>query len=115
MKRSLRNKDSFKFSHLEIYPAETNFINLAKVFIIKSDQRKHYPDVFDSFKSKPHIIGKIPSIVLQLNLFLDSEGILRVGNKSQKGNNQSLCYSSLRLTGQPLGMDEVVQLSGWSS
>ena len=95
LKRSLRNKDSFKFGHLEIYPAETNFINLAKIFIIKSDQRKHYPDVFDYFKSKPHIIGKIPNIVLHLNLFLDSEGILRVRNKSQKGNNQSLCYSPI--------------------
>ena len=56
------------------------------VAIIVADQVKFFRDIVDHFNSAKTGVRKIPPIVTQLNVFRDSEGILRVKSKSRFGN-----------------------------
>ena len=54
--------------------------------LIRSDQIKHSPDVFDYFAQSERIQSEIPPIVAQCNVFLDEHGLLRVRSKFKKWN-----------------------------
>ena len=81
IKTRLREKDSEKYSHFVEYTND----NLSTVnMLIRTDQSEQFPDILDFF-SKSNIPGKnIPNLVQQLNIFIDSQGILRVGSKIAK-------------------------------
>lgn len=49
--------------------------------IIKSDQHVHFSDIFKFFSTNHASRGNIPNLISQLNLFIDRDGILRVGCK----------------------------------
>ena len=70
--------------------------------VIKLDQRKYFPEVFDYFlQSKVHVT--IPPIVSQLNVYLDGQGLLRVKCKFKKWlSNQSQSFPILLHTNSDL-------------
>ena len=61
-----------------------NYFTKAKVEIIKNDQALHFEDCINYFSSKNVKISSMPNLVKQLNVFLDQEGILRVGSKFRR-------------------------------
>lgn len=70
LKRILENSES----------NELNLVNEAKIHILKCDQRAHFPECVDYFVNSS---GKrsVPLIISQLNVFSDSNGLLRVRGK----------------------------------
>ena len=49
--------------------------------LITEDQAKYFPGVTDYFSKREVAVKDVPSIVLQLNLFIDSDHIIRVKSK----------------------------------
>ena len=79
-KFGLKNPNS-KLSK-EKFPEGFNFYSHAINYIIKTEQNIHFPNIFKYFKIGGRI-KDIPPIVLQLNLFVDKTGILRVKSKCE--------------------------------
>lgn len=62
--------------------AETNILREhAFERIVISDQGKYFPDIIDYFSKRRVAIKNIPPLVLQLNLFVDSNSVIRVKSK----------------------------------
>ena len=59
--------------------------NLAVNALIRNEQYKYHRDIFEFFKARNLPIKAIPYLVLQMNLFLDSEGLIRVKSKMKTG------------------------------
>ncbi|XP_068226482.1 uncharacterized protein [Palaemon carinicauda] len=70
--------------HFEVEDEGFNFYDEACRQIIIRDQHVHFPDVFDYFHSKQKQLKNLPNIVAQLNLFLDSDGMVRVKSKCRR-------------------------------
>ncbi|XP_068250638.1 uncharacterized protein [Palaemon carinicauda] len=70
--------------HFEVEDEGFNFYDEACRPIIIRDQHVHFPDVFDYFHSKQKQLKNLPNIVAQLNLFLDSDGMVRVKRKCRR-------------------------------
>ena len=69
--------------------SDTSYYAQAYHYILKSEQSEHYPQVLKFLNSNVKRINEMPNIVKQLNLYLDKDGLIRVGSKSKglKGNN----------------------------
>lgn len=77
LKSQLKQKDPGKYSHFEIIP---NVHSHALNVILRLEQNKYFPEVFNYFQN-PTQRCNVPSLVLQFNLFLDSDGLIRVKSK----------------------------------
>lgn len=64
-----------------------SFYQQACSLIVRTDQNQYYPEVFEFFNKSPKAKKSIPSIVNQLNLFLDGEGLIRVRSKFDRWRN----------------------------
>ena len=82
LKQNLKNKDPIKFGHFNILDDKQIRTTVMRI-LIKYDQRKWYSDVLDYFESNEKSVAKkdIPSVITQLNLALDEEGVIRVKSK----------------------------------
>ena len=58
-----------------------NLFVKATNYLISSEQRKCFPDIFEYFHSGFSSIKDIPDLVSQYNLFVDENGLLRVKSK----------------------------------
>ena len=56
----------------------------AMKFVLKIEQEKAFKEVFTYFANPPKSRKNIPNLILQLNLFVDKCGLLRVGSKMMK-------------------------------
>ena len=91
LKRKLISSDPDKYSHLKL---SDNIQERSLNFIIENEQRIHFREVFDYFRSPDVPVKCIPNLVLQLNLYVDISGTLRVGSKMMK---QSIAYCPVLL------------------
>lgn len=66
-------------------PSKLNLIRLARVRILSIDQSIHFPECINFFNSKSKKLKDIPNIVNQLNVYMDSDGLLRVRSKFRVG------------------------------
>ena len=80
LKRKHRARDEFKYSHL----VEHDTYKASLTYMILTEQWKQFNDIFSYFENTNVPVKNIPNLVLQLNLFLDSKGLLRVGSKMMK-------------------------------
>ena len=84
--------------------------------VIETDQREHFPEVFDYFSNPNLGSASIPPLVAQLNVYLDSHGLLRVKCKfkkwyvSQNENFPILLATSSHLT-KIIVLDTHIQLA----
>ena len=76
---------------------EPNYIKLASDTVIRIDQAVHFPEVVEFFNSK-NSTKKLPNLVLQMNLFLDSESVIRVKSKFRDGNHPILLATKSHLS-----------------
>ena len=79
LKTRLKNRDPHKFKHLLIL--DSNFFIQANKDIIQRGQKIHFPDIFRYFESRRKRRKELPNLVMQLNLYLDQDGLLRVQSK----------------------------------
>ena len=71
---------------------------LAMNYIVRSEQHRSFPDIIAALRSASNK-GKIPNLVLQLNLYLDEYSIIRVKGKFKDKNfHPMLLYSNSHLT-----------------
>lgn len=81
-------KSKVKIRFPEMFPdvvmseSKINFIKLAKIKIFTTDQSLHFGECIDYFKSGSKKLKDIPNLVNQLNVYIDTEGLLRVRSKS---------------------------------
>jgi hypothetical protein len=62
------------------YPSDSNFYNIACNLVISTEQRLNFPDLITYFEqSKPS--SSIPELAGRINLYLDSNAVIRVKNK----------------------------------
>ena len=64
-----------------IVSGDSNLNRTALSKLIETEQKICYPEIFEYFESGKEYIKNLPSLITQLNLFLDSNGILRVKAK----------------------------------
>ena len=62
--------------------------------LIRTEQHKFFPDLFEFFDARKVPIGKIPNLVLQLNLFIDNDSIIRVKGKFGTGSYNPILLPS---------------------
>ena len=67
----------------------------AVTYALKLEQRKFFPEVFDYFSRRNCTRDSIPNLVAQLNLFLDKEGLLRVGGKMTRAKATEVYFPVL--------------------
>ena len=80
LKLRLIGRNSVKYGHLNSnLPIHST--DLASNFLIRSSQRKCYPEIVDFLSGKT---SKLPALVSQLNLFRDKLGIIRTNCKLKK-------------------------------
>ena len=79
IKARAKEKNPHKFSHIQVSD-KSPLLEAYKV-LIKQDQQKHFPEVFDYFNKKDRNLKGLPNIVGQLNVYLDQEGLLRIHGK----------------------------------
>jgi len=75
------NKLKMRVSSDNVKPSQYNFFKEATDFLILSDQRNHYGDLFTYFDARSDRMRDIPSLVSKLNIFIDNRGLLRVKSK----------------------------------
>ncbi|XP_068218822.1 uncharacterized protein [Palaemon carinicauda] len=63
-----------------------NYFAQAINYLLNNEQRKHYPEVYSYLQHGLNSRKDIPPIITQLNVFLDSQGLLRVKSKFKKWN-----------------------------
>ena len=70
----------------------------ARYHLIRSEQRKTFPDVFKALVEKP-VQSKLPNLILQLNLYIDADSIIRVRGKFRESKlHPILLHNSSHLT-----------------
>ncbi len=82
LKLKLYSRDQIKFKNYK-YDIETNISVKAANYLLKLSQLSSYPDVFAFFDGS--LRKKLP-IVMQLNLFLDEDGLIRTDSKLRRLN-----------------------------
>ena len=70
-----------------------NHFSLAVQKLILADQRKHFAEVWDYFSVGFNSLKNIPSLITQLNLFVDNTGIIRVKSKFRNVKNFPILMS----------------------
>ncbi|XP_068236952.1 uncharacterized protein [Palaemon carinicauda] len=63
-----------------------NYFAQAINYLLNNEQRKHYPEVYSYLQHGLNSRKDIPPIITPLNVFLDSQGLLRVKSKFKKWN-----------------------------
>ena len=67
-------------------------------YLVRVDQQRYFPDVIAALERK-EIVSKMPNLVLQMNLFLDENGIIRVKGKfKDKHRCHMLLHNNSHLT-----------------
>ena len=61
--------------------SEPNFLAKAHDIMISTEQKLFYPEIFEYFKSKSKSKRDIPDLVMRLNIYLDSNDVLRIRSK----------------------------------
>ena len=78
----LMNRVKCRVKFLNVLPTEASEIyNIARNLVFKREQSLEYPEVSNYFKGPVRNLKDVPSIVGQLNLFKDANGIIRVKSK----------------------------------
>ena len=90
LKLRLKAKDPVKFSGIPVLDSDHNFYELAVRNLVKVEQMKEFPEIFEYFSRDIKKLKDIPNLVKQLNIYADKFGILRVRSKSDKLKNQKL-------------------------
>ena len=86
----LKEKDS-KYFHMKLLPDSHKS---CEIELMKADQKMHFMDIFQYFESSKQSKKSIPSLVSQMNIFLDlDDGLLKVKSKFGK-----LCKGSISKT-----------------
>ena len=89
LKERLVIKNPAKYGHLKVNQSNFNFYDEALHRILMIDQREHFPEIFQYFDSETKKLSEIPSLVNQLNIYMDQSGLLRVQNKLARIKNTS--------------------------
>ena len=69
---------------INILRKNCNYSNLRKEavkYLIRTEQRLHFPDVYDFLESSSNKLKDMPNVIKQFNVFLDKDSLLRVGSK----------------------------------
>ena len=82
LKDALKRKHD-KFSHFE---CDEDSDRAATNFLIRSEQILHFEEAYRFFTKEGSSDNKLPSIIGQLNLFMDTDNLLRVGSKMTSNN-----------------------------
>jgi len=80
LKQRLKDKGS---TNVKCYNADTNFKTIAVKMIISCEQRVNFPEIYEYLESR-HVKTDLPPLMSRLNLYLDSDSILRVKSKFSK-------------------------------
>ena len=79
LKCRMKKKHPEKYSHL--LTSDFNYRDTARLKIIRIEQQREFSDIFDYFNAKEKSLKCIPNLVTQLNVYLDTQGLLRVKSK----------------------------------
>ena len=90
-----------KIKNFNAESCEPNFINMAKLHALKCDQSMYFADCVNYFK-KSTCKKSSPLIIRQLNVFCDSDGLLRVRAKLNPKGLGSKSYPILLSKGSKL-------------
>ena len=86
-----------------------NYNQASISYLIRQDQTEQYPNILNYF-SESNVPGKdIPNLVQQLNIFIDSEGVLRVGSKIARKMRTNKKYCPILLSKKSLLTELVVR------
>ena len=81
LKVGVRARISGRFEDLS---DDRDFLNEARILIIRKAQRESFPDIFKYFEEKGTSFDSIPNLVTQLNIYKDRNGLLRVSSKFER-------------------------------
>ena len=84
LKIRLKSKFPDKYAHFELL---NNVNDAALKLLLKIEQRDQFSEVFHYFQNTVMPKKNIPNLVLQLNLFEDTTGLIRVGSKMMGHRN----------------------------
>ena len=80
LKGKIRERQGRDYTTLE----DVDIGEKAFIQVIKQDQSLHFPDIVSYFQNPSKRVRDIPTLVTQLNLFCDKDGILRVKCKLKR-------------------------------
>ena len=85
-RRVLKCIETWKIKHLSNYIPNSinNYFALAIARLLKHEQHKYFSDILYYFEKGFCPTKEVPSLVFQLNLFLDEQGLIRVKSKFHK-------------------------------
>ena len=86
LKLKVKSRKPNMFTDLE---QNQNFFNLARMHIIRVEQRICFPEIFSYFDLKNPRLQDIPNLVRQLNVYKDSSGVLRVRSKFKRFSKEN--------------------------
>ena len=75
-----------------------NFHNVALNALVRTEQSIYFSNIVDFFKIRNITVNKIPNLVMQLNLYLDDNFIIRVKSKFESGSHPILLPCDSLLT-----------------
>ena len=78
LKYRLKIKYGNKYEHLMV---NESYADKSAEIIIKATQAEEFAEVMDYMHKKPSSLRKIPGLISRMNLFMDQQGIIRVGSK----------------------------------
>ena len=87
-KQKLKNVDRERYKDLHI-SSDGEIVRSTTKNLILADQKRYFSDVIDHFNSKSKKLKDIPVIVTQLNVFRDSDSILRVKSKLNRWSDRN--------------------------
>ena len=103
LKKRLKDKSSFKYSHFELLPEDANYYELGIKSIIRIDQLKYFPVEVAYLKSLRSSKKDLPPLISRLNVFLDPDGLMRVKSKFDRwSNDPNFCLPYLISNESPL-------------
>lgn len=80
VKRKIHERDSSKFYDFTI-ATDNELYSRAYKHVTFHDQVRNFPNLFEFLHSKTKHLRDIPSLVSKLNVFIDTDGLLRVKSK----------------------------------
>lgn len=87
LKLKVKRKNTVKFDHIETLH-DSNLYASAFNAVLKCDQHEFFPDIFDFLLSSDRKKKDIPPLVSRLNLFVDTDGLLKVKSKFDRWSNK---------------------------
>ena len=87
LKVNVKKRRPNLFSNFDLEADLPNFYSDSVNYIIKYEQSCHFGDIFEYLLRKDKKIKDMPSLVRQLNIFIDRNGLLRVKTKLQRISN----------------------------